>query len=49
VAGDARLAAGLAPAVHAKVDAAAKLAGEVLDVDAGAAVDVGRVLPRQQR
>ena len=46
-AGDGR--AVLAPAVHRHLGTAGELAGEVLDVDAGAAVDVGRVLAREQR
>ena len=51
---DDRRAAGdgrplVAPAVHRHVGRARELAGEVLDVDAGAAVDVGRVLAREER
>ena len=34
-----------AEAVHLDVDEAGQLAGQEVDVDAGAAVDVGRVLP----
>jgi Tol biopolymer transport system component len=39
---------GLAEAAHLELRAAGQLAREVLDVDAGAAVDHGWVLPRQQ-
>ncbi len=38
-----------APAVHRELDEPRQLAREVLDVDARAAVHVGRVLPREQR
>src|SRR5207248_1823907 len=38
-----------APAVHCHVDQPGQLARQVLDVDARAAVDVGRILPRQDR
>ena len=40
---------GDAEAVHVDVDDAAQLADEELDVHAGAAVDLGRVLPGQHR
>ena len=45
---DARLVPRRAHAVHPHVDQTAQLPGEVLDVDPGAAVDLGRVLPGEQ-
>ena len=44
-----RVLAVRAPAVHGEVHARGELAREVLDVDARAAVDLGRVLAREQR
>jgi hypothetical protein len=44
---DAGLESGAAEAVDVHVDDAAQLSDEELDVDASAAVYLGRVLPRQ--
>ena len=40
--------AGVAEAMHLDVDQPAKFAGEVLDVHAGSAIDLGRVLAREE-
>ena len=48
-AGHQRRVARRAEAVHPELEAARELAREVLDMDAGAAVDVGGKLAREQR
>src|SRR5260370_28654821 len=49
VGGHPGLVARSAPAFHGHLGQVAKLAREVLDVRAGSAVDLGRILPREQR